>query len=115
MTFLLRRLFPPQPAVPVVLPVSVLVTARVCVVPASVRVVTAAHASVATSASVPKPVNAVPSALSAVSSFSILNIIEPFSMVNTNLWDLFKTCSVLRMSRKPPVHIYYISCIYVTS
>ena len=48
---------------PVVLPVSVLVTARGRVVPASVRVVTAAHASVATSASVPEPVNAVPSEL----------------------------------------------------
>ena len=103
-TFLLRLFFPPQPTVPVVHPVSVLVTARVCVVPAPVRVVTAAHASVVTSASVPEPVNAVPSALHAVSSFSMLNLIEPFSMVNTNLWDLFKICSVLRMSRKPPDH-----------
>ena len=48
---------------PVVHPVSVPVTARVRVVPAPVRVVTAAHASVATSASVPEPVNAVPSEL----------------------------------------------------
>ena len=48
---------------PVVLPVSVLVTARVRVVPAPVRVVTEAHASVVTSASVPEPVNAVPSEL----------------------------------------------------
>ena len=62
MTSYLLSLFP-QPTVPVVLPVSVLVTAVGRVVPASVRVVTAAHASVATSASVPEPVNAVPSEL----------------------------------------------------
>ena len=62
---------------PVVHPVSVLVTARVRVVPASVRVATAARASVATSASVPEPVNAVPSAPHAVSPFSILILIEP--------------------------------------
>ena len=48
---------------PVVHPVSVLVTARVRVVPASVRVATAARASVAISASAPEPVNAVPSEL----------------------------------------------------
>ena len=60
---------------PVVLPVSVLVTAMVRVVPASVRVVTAAHASVVTSASVPEQVNAVPSAPYAVSSLLILNLI----------------------------------------
>ena len=89
---------------PVVLPVSVPVTARGRVVPVSVGVATEARASVATSASVPEPVNAVPSAPHAVSSFSILNLIEPFSMVNTNLWDLFKICSVLRMSRKTPDH-----------
>ena len=53
----------------VVLPVSVPVTAVGRVVSAPVRVATEAHASVATSASVPEPVNAVPSALSAVSSF----------------------------------------------
>ena len=71
-TFLLRLFFPPQPTVPVVLPVSVPVTVRGRVVPVSVRVVTEAHASVATSASVPEPVNAVPSAPHAVSPFSIL-------------------------------------------
>ena len=100
---ILLRLFPPQPTVPVVLHVSVPVTARGRVVPASVRVVTEARASVATSASVPEPVNAVPSVPHAVSSFSMLNLIEPFSMVSTNLLDLLKIiCSVLRMSRKPP-------------
>ena len=75
-TSYLLSLFP-QPTVPVVLPVSVLVTARGRVVPASVMVVTAAHASVVTSASVTKPVNAVPSAPHAVSPFSILILIEP--------------------------------------
>ena len=64
MTFLLRLFLPPQPTVPVFLPpASVPVTAVGRVVPASVRVATAAHASVVTSASVPKPANAVPSEL----------------------------------------------------
>ena len=54
---------------PVVLPVSVPVTAVGRVVSVPVRVVTEAHASVVTSASVPELVNAVPSVLSAVSSF----------------------------------------------
>ena len=60
---------------PVVLPVSVPVTAVSRVVSVPVRVVTAAHASVATSASVPEQVNAVPSAPYAVSSFSMLTLI----------------------------------------